>query len=182
MCKPAFGRGIRGWTAVTTPLSMRRCSACALRVLTGLCVLLHADVGAGACGVCLCVWCGVVRCWCGVVCVWCEVWCGVVWCVVVCGVVCGVWCRQDENDDMFIHTTACAHRIGGRTPGSETPSVPATWASTSSWTEAEKCCKTEAKTIIAATKPVITGNPCIACTVRTSLCCATGRSSNCAMN
>ena len=69
------------------------------------------------------------------------------------------WCRQGDNDDMFIHTTACAHRIGGRTPGSETPSVPASWASTSSWTEAEKCCKTEAKTIIAATKPVITGNP-----------------------
>ena len=31
---------------------------------------------------------------------------------------------------------------GGRSPGSQTPGVPA--ASTSRWTEAEKCCKTAA--------------------------------------
>ena len=31
---------------------------------------------------------------------------------------------------------------GGRTPGSQTPGVPATWASTSKRTEAEKCHET----------------------------------------
>ena len=38
-----------------------------------------------------------------------------------------------------------APNSGGRTPGSQTPGVPATWASTSGWTEAEKCHKTAAE-------------------------------------
>ena len=39
-----------------------------------------------------------------------------------------------------------APNAGGRTPESQTPGVPATWASTSRWTEAEKCCICAAKT------------------------------------
>ena len=35
--------------------------------------------------------------------------------------------------------------LGDRKPGSQTPGVPATWASTSGWTEAEKCCIAAAK-------------------------------------
>ena len=34
---------------------------------------------------------------------------------------------------------------GGRTSGSQTPGVPATWASTSAWTEAAKMSQTAAK-------------------------------------
>ena len=55
---------------------------------------------------------------------WCCCWCW--WC----------WCGRDV-------THASNH--GGRTPGSQTPAVPATWASTSRWTKAEKCCISEAK-------------------------------------
>ena len=70
-------------------------------------------------------------------------WCGAVWCGVECVCV-WWWCwwfRCEDNECVFIHTPACVHRIGGKTPGSQTPGVPATWASTSGWTEAEKCCK-----------------------------------------
>ena len=56
------------------------------------------------------------------------------------------WCRHDNNDEMFVHNAACVHRIGDRTPESQTPGVPVTWASTSRWTEAEKSCISAAKT------------------------------------
>ena len=54
--------------------------------------------------------------------------------------------------DQVLMTCICRYDIaahapnsGGRTPGSQTPGVPATRHSTSSWTECEKCLKNEAK-------------------------------------
>ena len=50
----------------------------------------------------------------------------------------GWWCGRDVTAmtrSILLH--GHAPNKGGRTPGSQTPGVPATWASTSGWTEAE---------------------------------------------
>ena len=54
-----------------------------------------------------------------------------------------LWCGADEMYQRCLVRNHCtdAPDYGGRPPGSQTPGVPATWASTSRWTEAEKCGK-----------------------------------------
>ena len=89
----------------------------------------------------LCVVCCVLRVTC---CVLCVVWVKVVVVVV----------RTRCYSGVFIQTTARLHQNwGGRTPGSQTPGVPATLASTSKWTEAEKCCKTAASYLSTPPQP-----------------------------
>ena len=64
--------------------------------------------------------------------------CGVLW-LCCCFVLWLLWCGHGVDDvSLTISHHKRAPNSGDRTPRGQTPGVPATWASTSGWTEAEK--------------------------------------------
>ena len=92
-----------------------------------------------------------------------------------------VMVRTRCYDDVSVDTATRACTSFGVTerPGVRLPASPPPWASTSRWTEVEKCCKNCSKPeIIAATMPAKQGPPCTAALCVTRLCCATGVSNN----